>query len=583
MHASAKLHHSTVNLDGPTPSHLVVSVTGDEGDRLRPTLGLVFVIDQSGSMAWQNKHSTVTSSLRYLSTYLSDNDEVALVSFASSVKIELDTTRATKDGLARFESALCKLHAQGGTDLDKGLKVGIALANKIARDDVNRVVRVIVLTDGDATSGECNPSMIERRMDSASSSVSLSTIGVGSDCNHNLLGRLAERGSGSYGFVESPGQAAEVLGTEIGGLINLDASDVKVVVEARATYLSVSPALGVTCTTDSDGRIVVQLGNLVAGQTRNVVFPVTTCPPKHSFARPVTSADVTISGRVEDAATTIACKPKVHFATGLSIRDESLDETVDLAVLAVAQKAAEARAAHNDFAGASSILRSFADTTFTAGVAVLGTGLEVSYQSAANYQADQGLRNSAGALLGAATDLVGSSQAFNSLVNRTVGDYSNDAARQVGLETARNVASASGHTGAGVGHDPSADGFAGSREEGFAGSREVGCTGADGASTPANTGTGTQSISVGSAEGAWFEKTNLGVLTGTSTSSQAGVGTSSPAQNDVLIAAPQQDQRVGAGSTQVMVDPYGAKPTATPAKKVAKSAKRVPAKKSKKG
>jgi uncharacterized protein YegL len=505
MHAAAKLHHPTVSIDGPTPSHLVVSVTGDEGDRLRPTLGLVFVIDQSGSMAWQSKLTTVTSSLRYLSTYLTDDDEIALVSFATNARVELAATKATADGISTFNAALGKLRASGGTDLDHGLKVGIALANQLVREKTNRVVRVIVLTDGDATNGQTNPTMIVKRMDSAADGVSLSTIGVGSDCNHDLLGRLAERGSGSYGFVESPGQAAEVLGAEVGGLINLDASDVKVTVEARATYLSVSPALAVPCSTDSDGRLVVSLGNLVAGQTRTLVFPVSALPPKGAFVRPVTGADVIVTGRVEDMATTIECKPKVKFADGVTVRDESLDEDVDLAVLAVAQRAAEERATHHDYAGASSLLRSAGSQCYTAGVAVLGSSLGASYSSAEQYRGDQGLRNSASSLLNATTDLIGSSPAFNSLVSRTIGGYGTDAQREVGLNTAKSVA----------GEALSSGGEASCSTEGFSGSINTG--GSAAAICEAGNGASSPMIQAGSAAGAWYESVNIAGGTGVST------------------------------------------------------------------
>jgi hypothetical protein len=434
MHASARLHHPVVRFDLPVPTHLVVSVTGDEGDRLRPSLGLVFVLDGSQSMTGV-KHQTVIGALRYLSSFLVPSDQVALVSFSSSAKVCLAATKATPPGIAVFSSALDDLTTGGLTDLNQAVVTGISLANQMAREDTDRVVRVIVLTDGQATVGITDPTMITGSTASAHEAVGLSTIGVGLDCNHDLLGLLAVRGGGSYGYVESPEQAGEVIGAEIGGLINLDASRVQVTVAPKNTYLELADPLTGSARRTGDGQLVVALGNLVAGQTRSLVFPATLIAPRRANARPVTAADVTVTARAEEENVTLSVKPKIHFVAGATVRDEAVDEVVDLAILAHAQIAAERAAARKDFPAARDIIRGVSSETLTSSVRVLSHSFEASYSDVAEYASSQVSRNSMSAMLSPNADLVGSSMGYNSLMGRTVGPYTTAAAREVALAT----------------------------------------------------------------------------------------------------------------------------------------------------
>jgi hypothetical protein len=383
------------------------------------------------------KLDTVKGALRYLSTYYTPADSLALVTFDDVVETRLDITTTDDAGLSLFTSKVNQIITGGMTAFDAALTTGIELANKMAKASKNRVVRIIILTDGRANGGVTDPEVIVSRLKSMHKGVSLSTIGVGTDCNHDLLGQLATAGSGSYGFVENHEQAAEVLGAEIGGLVNLDASQVEVSVLSKDTYATIADPLAIDARRDN-GSIVVSLGNLVAGQTRNLVFPVTLKCPKKAHARPVTLADVTVTGRVEEIAVTIELKPKVHFIAGPTTRDNDLDEMVDLAVLAAAQRQAEAAAIRFDFIAAEASLVDLGLSTPSS--QVLLDNLVANYKDRSGYDNSQVLRNSMSAVLRPAGDLIGSSASFNSLASRTVGNYTTDAAREVALGAMSNAA-----------------------------------------------------------------------------------------------------------------------------------------------
>lgn len=441
MRLSARTHHPVVHAGDTVPSHLVVSVSGEEGDRLRPPLGLVLVLDTSGSMAG-SKHATVTAALDHLVGYLSDEDVVALVTFASEVRIPLAPVaiEANHSGARRFEAALRGVSVGGGTALDAGLEAGLALANQIGRQHPQHVVRVVLLTDGQANEGQCRPEMIAGRLASASDGVSLSTIGVGLDCDHDLLGLLAQRGSGSYGFVETPALAAEVLGTEIGGLVNLDAASVVVTVAGNTRYAELAAPLGVTSADLLESGWRVRLGHLVAGQTRTLVFPLRPLSPERAHARPVSVADVEAHGRVEGEIVTLAAKPKIHFASRSTQRDTDLDEAVDLAVLAQAVREAEVAAARHDFAASQGVLGAAQARLVTGGAATLMRGLVANYTNSVAYNTSSADRAAYGAVLSPVNDAIGVSTTVAAAVGRTLGGVTPSAARSVGLDTGAAVA-----------------------------------------------------------------------------------------------------------------------------------------------
>ena len=439
MRATARLHHPVVNFDGPLSSHLVVSISGDDVNRLRPALGLVFVIDRSGSMSQDHKLETVALSLSHLADYLGAGDEIGLISFDTEVRVEAPGTAANASGLAGFHEAVGALRPRGGTDLDAGLAAGIAMANQMARRDSSRVVRVILLTDGQANAGVCEPAMIASRLESLSEGVSVSTIGVGLDCNHDLLGLVAERGRGSYGYVEAASLAPEVLGAEIGGLLNLDATSVVVEVGANKSYATIGEPLAVRSTQNASGGFLVNVGLVISGATKHLVFPVTLTPAKRPFARPVSVADVRVRGLVEDMEIAISLKPKTHFVTGETSRDGELDEAVDLARLAAAQREAERLASRRDFVGAASVLGSMTYTSNS--VNLLNQSLASNYVSQDEYASGTVSRNSMRSMLSVDSELVGSSAAFDALASRTIGSYVSSAARDVAVETGAAVAS----------------------------------------------------------------------------------------------------------------------------------------------
>lgn len=443
MHVTAKLTRKTAHHTNPGTDHLIVDITGDPDATLRPKLGLVAVIDRSGSMSVGNKLGIVKASLDHVVGYLTDDDRLAVVGFDNEVDTLLEPTTGHDEGQQAARAAVRKLTPRGATALHGATARGIQLAGRMA-DDLGdgSVVRVVVLTDGRANNGPTSREAFTSLVGDLPAGVSVSTIGVGVDCDHDLLGSIAEQGAGSYGFVEAPADAARVIGAEIGGLLSAVATDVTVTVQARQRA-TLADALGIPASrqdANTTSRVSVRLGTLLAGESRQLVVPVTLDGPGRSHARPVTIADVTVNGTVDDADTSVQVLPKVKFVAEPDPADDNLVAHVDRARLAQAQIDAERQAAAGKFDIASDLLTSVT-LTDPASIA-MRDAIVGQYADPASFSMSASFRRSASSLLSAGSSrLIGASEQFDVLASRTYGAYTTDEQRDIATTVTNTVSS----------------------------------------------------------------------------------------------------------------------------------------------
>jgi len=147
------------------PEHRLVRVgiKGREIERTqRPLSNLVFLIDVSGSMDEPNKLPLLVQGMKHLTRELGENDRVAIVVYASSEGLALDSTPGTDQ--SKILAALDQLRAGGST----AGGAGIQLAYQVAQQNFIKgaVNRVILCTDGDFNVGVTSPAELER-MDAA--------------------------------------------------------------------------------------------------------------------------------------------------------------------------------------------------------------------------------------------------------------------------------------------------------------------------------------------------------------------------------------------------------------------------------
>jgi Ca-activated chloride channel family protein len=195
----------------------------------RPPSNLVFLVDVSGSMQAPNKLPLVQWSLQRLVEQLGENDQIAIVVYASASGLVLPSTSCIEK--AEILSAIEQLRAGGSTNGGAGIQLAYDVATQhFIKNGTNRV---ILATDGDFNVGVAAQdeliSLIEAK---AKSGVFLSVLGYGmGNIKDGTLERLADKGNGHYAYIDSPREAYKVLVEEMGSTLVTVAKDVKIQVE----------------------------------------------------------------------------------------------------------------------------------------------------------------------------------------------------------------------------------------------------------------------------------------------------------------------------------------------------------------
>jgi Ca-activated chloride channel family protein len=195
----------------------------------RPACNLVFLLDTSGSMNATNKLPLVIDGMKMLTSQLTKNDTVAIVVYAGSAGLVLDSVPAKQK--KKIRHALQNLSAGGSTNGGQG----IALAYQTAREHFieGGVNRVILCTDGDFNVGTTGTDSLVRMVEKkAKDNVYLTVLGFGMG-NHNdaMLERISGRGNGNYAFIDNQREARKVLVQQTAGTLVTIAKDVKLQVD----------------------------------------------------------------------------------------------------------------------------------------------------------------------------------------------------------------------------------------------------------------------------------------------------------------------------------------------------------------
>ncbi|MGE0711130.1 MAG: von Willebrand factor type A domain-containing protein [Planctomycetota bacterium] len=213
------------------PEHqlLRVAIKGKEISAAeRPPSNLVFLLDVSGSMSLPNKLPLLKRAFRLLVERLDERDHVAIVVYAGASGVVLPSTSG--DRHEEILRALDGLRASGGTHGAAGLELAYQLAvGSFAEGGVNRV---ILATDGDFNVGPTSQrALTELIQDKAKSGVFLTVLGFGMSPNDRRLENLANRGNGTYAFVDDDREARKVMVEEMTGTLVTIAKDLKLQVE----------------------------------------------------------------------------------------------------------------------------------------------------------------------------------------------------------------------------------------------------------------------------------------------------------------------------------------------------------------
>ena len=227
------------------PEHRLVHI-GLQGRRVdhadRPASNLVFLLDVSGSMSSQDKLPLLKRAFSLLVGELDARDRVAIVTYAGRAGTALwPTSGAEKHEIL---TVVAGLGAGGST---AGAQ-GIAAAYELARRSFipGGINRVILATDGDFNVGISDDGALVRMIEEKrEGGVFLTVLGFGQgNLQDAKMHKLADKGNGSYHYIDSIFEAKKVLIDEMGATLQTIAKDVKIQVEFNPAHVAAYRLVG---------------------------------------------------------------------------------------------------------------------------------------------------------------------------------------------------------------------------------------------------------------------------------------------------------------------------------------------------
>jgi len=222
-----------VLLAGPAQT-TVIKVTLDAPDiprdAERPPINLALVLDRSGSMSGDKLVKAREAAIAALHR-LGPGDIFSLVVYNHGVETLVPAQSAANTEW--IEARIRSIGAGGNTALYGGVSQGAAEIRKsLGKGYIHRIV---LLSDGLANVGPSSPSDLERLGAALlKEGISVTTIGVGTDFNEDLMSRLAGSSDGNHYFVESSRDLPRIFAAELGDVLSVVARKVVVEIECPA-------------------------------------------------------------------------------------------------------------------------------------------------------------------------------------------------------------------------------------------------------------------------------------------------------------------------------------------------------------
>ena len=316
---SASVTKTVIESDKKQTVFLKVGLTGFamEAEHKRAGVNVALVIDRSGSMVGEKMERAKEAAIVAVDR-LNADDIVSVIVFDHTVEVLVPSTKLTDKEAVR--KAIRTITARGQTALFAGVSKGAEEVRKFKQRD--RLNRVILLTDGQANVGPSSPSDLGYLGESLrKEGISVSTMGLGSDYNEDLLAKLASKSEGSHSFIEKASDIARLFNLEFDDVLSICAQEAVIKIECSP---GVRPVRVLNRDNDMDGRTVtVPLSQLFAGQEKFMVLEVEIAPGKDGESRQIAKVTGTYANMSTKAADQLTSTVSIAFSSSKEKADKS--------------------------------------------------------------------------------------------------------------------------------------------------------------------------------------------------------------------------------------------------------------------
>lgn len=314
---------AVVAADKPETAIVKVTLSADRvAPRERPAINLALVLDRSGSMSGDKiirAREAAVEAIRRLDA----RDTVSVVIYDHEVETLVPAQSAKN--IEWIEGRIAQITARGNTALFAGLSQGASELRKNLRQGM--VNRLILLSDGLANVGPSSPDEVGRLGAALmKEGIAVSTVGVGTDYNEDLMTRVSGNSDGNSYFVEKSEELPRIFSKELGDVLSVTASRVQLTVRFRAG------ATPVECI-GRDGRIVdgtvtVDLNQLYGGQEKYLLVRVELAPGRDGETRSIADAEIQYEDALNNRTARTTAAGRIRFSRDVQVVKDSVNVPV---------------------------------------------------------------------------------------------------------------------------------------------------------------------------------------------------------------------------------------------------------------
>ncbi len=318
-----ELDRAVLPADGPQKAVIKISLDAAKPPaRERPAVNLALVLDRSGSMGGEKLRKAQEAAIEALRR-LGPQDLASVVIYNNEVETLVPAQSARN--LDDIERRIRSIRASGNTALYSGVSQAAAEIRKnLERECVNRI---LLLSDGQANVGPSSPDDLARLgISLRKEQIAVTTVGVGTDYNEDLMTRLARESDGNTYFVESSADLPRIFAAEIGDVLNVVAKDVTIAIEFPdgVRPLRIIGRDGRM----RDDRVEINLSQLYGGQEKFALVEIEIPAGRDGHRRPVATATV----RYEIAATQKRGETRETASVSFSRRTDEVTHSANASV-----------------------------------------------------------------------------------------------------------------------------------------------------------------------------------------------------------------------------------------------------------